>query len=249
VTTLPAANEPAPLDEHNRAFWLEPSLLPALVVAWRVLRAGSARAASMLALAGFRQRNIPDHDKCRVNAQAPDHLAVLLWAEPDQCRAQAHLNLAVSDADHHLERHGTADAAVQAVSRKLGGAVLLGCAKSSPADDSVVYPVLSDDVVATLRRYGTVREATAGQVLYSPADDRYDLILVLSGGLEVAYRSHGRNVLLAQPGPGQFAGELNLLTGQRPFVTVRVRASGLVIAVAPGQLRELLAREGSWPMS
>jgi hypothetical protein len=173
VTTLPAANEPAPLDEHNRAFWLEPSLLPALVVAWRVLRAGSARAASMLALAGFRQRNIPDHDKCRVNAQAPDHLAVLLWAEPDQRQDQAHLNLAVSDADHHLERRGTADAAVQAVSRMLGGAVLLGCAMSSPADDSVVYPAfvpgaLSSSLAAAIR-LGRLRSIWPGDAPMSPS--------------------------------------------------------------------------------
>jgi hypothetical protein len=52
---------------------------------------------------------------------------------------------------------------------------------SIPADDSVLYPPLSDDEVATLRRYGTVRQTTAGQVLFSPADDSYDLIVVLSG--------------------------------------------------------------------
>ena len=114
---------------------------------------------------------------------------------------------------------------------------------SSPADDSVVYPVLSDDEVAILRRYGTERQTAAGQVLFSPADDSYDLIVVVSGSVEVADNSHGRSVHLAQPGPGQFAGELNLLTGQRPFVTARVTAAGQVIAIVPRQLRELFARE------
>jgi thioredoxin reductase (NADPH) len=114
----------------------------------------------------------------------------------------------------------------------------------SSTDDSVVYPVLSDDELVTLRRYGTVRQTMAGQVLVSPADVVYDLIVVLSGSVEVTDDSRGRSVLLAQLGRGQFAGELNLLTGQRPSGTARVRASGLVIAVAPGQLRELLAREG-----
>ena len=86
---------------------------------------------------------------------------------------------------------------------------------------------------------------TARQVLCSPSDDSYDMVVVLSGGLEVADDSHGRNLLFAQPGPGQFAGELNLLTGQRPFVTIRVTAAavygaseGLEVAVleaaAPG---------------
>jgi thioredoxin reductase (NADPH) len=114
---------------------------------------------------------------------------------------------------------------------------------SSPADDSAVYPVLSDDEVAIFRRYGTVRQTTAGQVLFSPADDSYDMVVVLSGGIEVADDSHGRSALFAQPGPGQFAGELNLLTEQPPFVTVRVTRAGQVITIAPGQVRELLARE------
>jgi thioredoxin reductase (NADPH) len=83
----------------------------------------------------------------------------------------------------------------------------------------------------------------AGQVLVSPAGDRYDLIVVVSGCVEVTEDSHGRRTLWARDGPGQFAGGLNLLTGQRPFVTVRVTAAGQVIAIAPKQLRELLARE------
>jgi thioredoxin reductase (NADPH) len=114
---------------------------------------------------------------------------------------------------------------------------------SSPADDSAAYPVLSDDEVATLRRNGTVRQTTAGQVLFSPADDSYGLTVIISGCVEVADESHGRSVLLARDGPGQFAGELNLLTDQRPVVTVRVIAAGQVITVAPRRLRELLARE------
>lgn len=104
---------------------------------------------------------------------------------------------------------------------------------SSPAGDSAAYPVLSDDEMACLRRYGTVRQTTARQVLFSPADESYDLITVLSGGVEVADESHRRSVLFARHGPGQFAGELNLLTGQRSFLTARATAAGEVLAIAP----------------
>jgi CRP-like cAMP-binding protein len=112
---------------------------------------------------------------------------------------------------------------------------------SSPADDSVLYPVLSDDEMASLRHYGIVRQTTAGQVLLSPADDVYDLIIILGGRVEVTHDSHGRSGLLARLGPGQFAGELNLLTGQRPSGTARVTVGGEIIVVAAGQLRELIA--------
>ena len=145
--------------------------------------------------------------------------------------------------DRTTGRSASARASAHAGRRKLGEVLLIGCAMSGPADDSTTYPVLSDDEVAILRRYGTVLQTTAGQVLFSPADDIYDMITVLSGGVEVADESRGRSVLFARPDPGQFAGELNLLTGQRPLLTARVTAAGQVIAVAPSQLRELLARE------
>jgi CRP-like cAMP-binding protein len=69
------------------------------------------------------------------------------------------------------------------------------------------------------------------------------MVVVLSGRIEVADDSHGRRVLFAQAGPGQFAGELNLLTGQPPYLTIRVTGAGQVITIGPGQVRELLARE------
>jgi thioredoxin reductase (NADPH) len=114
---------------------------------------------------------------------------------------------------------------------------------SSAADDSSAYPVLSDEEVAILRRYGMVQQTTAGQVLFSSADEPYELIVVLSGCVEVADESHGQSVLFARHGPGEFVGELHLLTGQHTFVTARVAAPGQVITLGPRQLRELLARE------
>lgn len=114
---------------------------------------------------------------------------------------------------------------------------------TGPASEATAYPVLSDDQLARLRRYGTTRPVTAGQVLFSPADDRYDLVVVLSGEVAVSSESHGRSVEYARHGPGEFAGELNLLTGQRPFLTARAATEGEVLALTPAQLREVLARE------
>jgi len=114
---------------------------------------------------------------------------------------------------------------------------------SSAAKDSTAYPVLGDEEVAILRRYGTVHQTTVGQVLFSAADDIYDLIVVLTGCVEIADESHGQSVLFARHGPGEFAGELHVLTGQHTFVTARVAVPGQVITVGPRQLRELLARE------
>jgi thioredoxin reductase (NADPH) len=114
---------------------------------------------------------------------------------------------------------------------------------TTPASEAVAYPVLDDLQRARLRRYGTTRRVTAGEILYSPADDTSNLLVVLSGEVTVSNDAMGRSVELARHGPGQFAGELNMLTGQRPFLTVRAVTDGWVLALTPAQVREVLARE------
>ncbi len=90
---------------------------------------------------------------------------------------------------------------------------------------------------ACLRRYGTTRRVTADEILYSPADDSCDLLVVLSGEVVVSNDALGRSVELARHWPGQFAGELNMLTGQRPFLTARADPPP---AIRPGASRATL---------
>jgi thioredoxin reductase (NADPH) len=112
-----------------------------------------------------------------------------------------------------------------------------------PAGEAAAYPGLDDSQVARLRRYGTTRRVTAGQILYSPGSESNDLLVVLSGEVVVSNDALGPSVELARHGPGHFAGELNMLTGQRPFLTARAATDGTVLALTPAQVREVLARE------
>jgi thioredoxin reductase (NADPH) len=114
---------------------------------------------------------------------------------------------------------------------------------TGPASEATAYPVLDGGQQARLRRYGTTRAVEAGEVLFSPADDSYDLFVVLSGEIIVSNDLPGRSGEFARHGPGQFAGELNLLTGQRPFHTAHATTEGSVLAVTPVRIREVLARE------
>src|SRR5581483_7571714 len=51
----------------------------------------------------------------------------------------------------------------------------------------------------------------------------------------------GEDVVVATHGPGRFLGELNLLTGQRVYLTARVVEAGEVIAIPVPELRRLIA--------
>ena len=114
---------------------------------------------------------------------------------------------------------------------------------TTPALKSAAYPVFTDDQLTRLRGYGTVHRVRAGEILFSPDDDRYDLLIVLNGGIDVTEESRGGKVRFGPHGRGQFVGELNLLTGQRPFHTARTTADSEILTLTPEQLRVLLSRE------
>ena len=105
------------------------------------------------------------------------------------------------------------------------------------------YPALTDAQLARLATYGETRDLDAGATLYTPADDHNDLYAVLAGEIEIRDESRGHDVEFARFGPRGFVGELNLLTGQRPYVTARATAPSRVVSVGADRLRELLDRE------
>src|SRR5262249_19077823 len=59
--------------------------------------------------------------------------------------------------------------------------------------------------------------------------------------VEIVVRTDGEERLIVRHGPGNFLGELNLLTGQRVYVTARVVEAGEVIALPRAALHEGIA--------
>jgi thioredoxin reductase (NADPH) len=75
---------------------------------------------------------------------------------------------------------------------------------------------------------GDRRRVRAGEVLFSPADDHYDWIVILSGAVEVL---GPHDQLITRHGARRFLGEVNLVTRQRPFLSTRVAEAGEVVVV------------------
>jgi thioredoxin reductase (NADPH) len=96
-----------------------------------------------------------------------------------------------------------------------------------------------------LRRYGTEQEVSTGEVLFAEGDETYDLIVVLDGEMEIVIdnRSRPAEPFVATYGPGQFLGEIGLLTGQRAFLPAVARTAGWILRVPIAQVREVMAQE------
>ncbi|MCW2571571.1 MAG: Thioredoxin-disulfide reductase, partial [Frankiales bacterium] len=108
-------------------------------------------------------------------------------------------------------------------------------------DDPVAFPTLEEADLAALEPLGTRRSVAAGEYLYQEGDSGYDFYVVLSGEVEIVVRADGNEEVIARHTAGRFLGELNLLTGQRVFVTARVVEPGEVLVVPAQTLRQVLA--------
>ncbi|WP_459953435.1 cyclic nucleotide-binding domain-containing protein, partial [Mycobacterium avium] len=85
----------------------------------------------------------------------------------------------------------------------------------SGATEAEAFPVFDDEQMARLRTYGTPAPVRLGQLLFAAGQPSYDFVVLVSAVVETvreASADHPETVL-ARQGPGQFLGELNLLTG------------------------------------
>ena len=103
---------------------------------------------------------------------------------------------------------------------------------------------LSAEHLEVLGRYGSERDVAAGDVLFAPGDPAYDLVVVLSGIVDVVGGTADQPVVVASMEPGGFVGEFGMITGQRTYMTARVTEAGRVLVVPHDELHQLLDHRG-----
>ena len=113
------------------------------------------------------------------------------------------------------------------------------------AETDDAFRQLNDAELAALGPFGVRRAVSAGEYLYREGDSGYDFYVVLAGAVEIVVNTDGKERVIARHSPGRFLGELNLLTGQRVFVSARVAEPGEVLAVPRDALRRVIATDAS----
>lgn len=104
----------------------------------------------------------------------------------------------------------------------------------------VAWPLLDPSAVTEIAAFGSVVEVEAGQMLYRSGDEPPNFFVVVEGEVEIV-RDGQDEVVVATHGPGRIVGELNLLTGQRPYLSARMNQAGRVVSVEPDQFRQLMS--------
>jgi thioredoxin reductase (NADPH) len=108
-------------------------------------------------------------------------------------------------------------------------------------EDTGAFPVLSASELSEIAPFGAERAVAAGQLLFRAGEAAYDLFVVLEGEVEIVRLDGAEAVLIAAYGPGGFAGELNLLTGQRRTLSCRVTKAGRVLVIPEAEFRRLMS--------
>ncbi len=109
------------------------------------------------------------------------------------------------------------------------------------ADDAVLFPTLADSELAVLAALGTRRPVAVGEYLYREGDPTYDFYVILSGVVEIEVHSDGEERIITRQGPGGFLGELNLLTGERVYLSAHIVEPGEVLVVPRAALQHVIA--------
>ena len=104
-------------------------------------------------------------------------------------------------------------------------------------------PTLTKDQIEFLGRYGETRKTEVGQVVIRAGDRASDFIVVLDGEVEVVDDFAGQARTIGVLRAGNFAGELNMLTGQALYLSFVVRKRGEVLAIPRAQLKQVVTED------
>jgi thioredoxin reductase (NADPH) len=95
--------------------------------------------------------------------------------------------------------------------------------------------------LAEIAEFGSERPMAVGEVLFDPGDDTANFVVILEGEIAIYRADPEGDVFITQHGAGRFLGELNLLTGQRAWLSARAVAPGRVLVVPPDGFRRLMS--------
>src|SRR5450432_3080174 len=116
-------------------------------------------------------------------------------------------------------------------------------ADSTPERHEHMFPRLTGAQVERISSLGTRRKVKAGEVVFEVGDRDTAFFVVLEGALEILRPVVGGEERVVLHGPGEFTGEINMLSGRRTLVRGRVAFDGELVVVDREHLRILFQRD------
>src|SRR2546423_1906329 len=103
-----------------------------------------------------------------------------------------------------------------------------------------IFPKLTPAQISRIEAHGYVRSVQSGEVLIEQGDTSVPFFVVITGEVEIVRPCGAYETLVTVHGPGEFTGEVNMLSGRRSFVRARATKPGDVIELDHQQMLGLV---------
>src|SRR5208282_3515597 len=105
------------------------------------------------------------------------------------------------------------------------------------------FPVLTAAQISRVRSGSQIRHVKKGEILFEPDDTKIPFFVLLSGRMEIVQPDLTGERSVATHGPGEFTGELTMISGRRALVRGRVTEPGEFLELSGDGLRSLVAKD------
>lgn len=106
-----------------------------------------------------------------------------------------------------------------------------------------MFPTLTDAQIDRMRPLGRVREVRAGEIIFEPNTLGIPFFVLLSGSMEVVQPTINGERAVTTHGPGEFTGEITMISGRRGLVRGRVTEPGEFLELTGDALRTVLNKD------
>ena len=105
----------------------------------------------------------------------------------------------------------------------------------------LMFPQLSARELQRLSEHGCELWLGDGEILFTEGDPTYHFYVVLEGAVQITKRVGTEQQVLVVHQPGEFTGEISMLTGSPTFVTGRAVGASRVLEIEPDAFKRVLA--------
>ncbi len=111
------------------------------------------------------------------------------------------------------------------------------------ANNDVAFPTLSDSQIAMLGRFATTRRFKDGEYLFQAGLAPVVFFVVRSGKVEIIDSTGDEPRTVTQHGPGEFTGDIDVLSGRLSLVSAVARGDTEVLEIAPPDIGRLISED------
>jgi thioredoxin reductase (NADPH) len=105
------------------------------------------------------------------------------------------------------------------------------------------FPILTEAQINRIRPISKLRRVETGEILFEPGDTDVPFFVLLSGKMEIVQPDLTGERAIAKHDPGEFTGEMTMISGHRCLVRSRVTEPGEFLELTGEGLRSLIARD------